>query len=369
MLKKPIYKQSKNPFLAYIKEHISLYGQEHVLLQMVVREMVIESETQFKEDPPYWIIVVKLQFENQINTKIRNFILHYDAVIHQVGNHTANIILRNDWENGVVEANSVLGVVKNGNNKTAYQVEINLEEGTIWKGFVGMFWLGVNHIKEGTDHLLFVLTLVLPACLLVENRRWTKYGGAKYSLLRLLKMITAFTIGHSITLAVGALGLETIPVKFIETMVAVSILVTAIHAIRPMFYGREIYVALGFGFIHGLAFSQTLQNLHLAKDQLVLSLFGFNLGIECMQIVVIMIVIPWFILMSQSVYFKYIKNILAVLVSIAALGWIAERITEMPNVVSQTVDNLFTNHLWFVLSLAILSVLSYFLSRNKLVNT
>ena len=73
-------------------------------------------------------------------------------------------------------------------------------------GFRSLFRLGMRHIAEGTDHLLFLLALLLPAPLLVIGSRWAGFAGVRHSLLRILKIVTAFTVGHSITLALAALG-------------------------------------------------------------------------------------------------------------------------------------------------------------------
>ena len=100
-------------------------------------------------------------------------------------------------------------------------------------GFASIFRLGMRHIAEGTDHLLFLLVLLLPAPLLALGSRWAGFAGARRSLFQILKVVTAFTIGHSITLALAALGLVRVPSRPIEVMIALSILLSAIHALRP----------------------------------------------------------------------------------------------------------------------------------------
>ena len=143
----------------------------------------------------------------------------------------------------------------------------------------------MRHIAEGTDHLLFLLVLLLPApLLLTKGRRWGGFGGVGYSLRRLLLIVTAFTLGHSFTLLLGALGWVRLPSQPVEVLIAVSILVSAGHAVRPLFPGREAWVAAGFGLVHGLAFASTLANLHLEAGPMALSILGFNLGIELMQL-------------------------------------------------------------------------------------
>jgi len=350
----------------YLKAHIHAYINKDNPWDVEIVSMNMDKGTQVLSGPPFWELRVHLNLLPNKNEDTRKFILDYDVVMHEVINHTTLVSVRNDWENGVITDNPVeVGVIsRDMQTMTIKPFEINLKKGSSWKGFTGMFRLGMEHIKNGTDHLLFIITLLLPACLLVSNKKWTVYGGMKYSIFRLLKIITAFTIGHSITLLIGALGLVKIPVQFIEIIIAVSILVSAIHAITPLFYGKEIFIALGFGFIHGLAFSQTLQNLHLVSMDLALSVLGFNLGIEAMQVAVIAATIPWFIIMSQTRYFRIVKNVFASLVSMAAIGWILQRVTGNGNLVSDATDKLLLFSPWLILGLCLFSLTLFALAKR-----
>ena len=350
----------------YLKAHIHAYIDKENPWHMDIVDMNMDKGTQVLSGPPFWELRVHLNLLPNKNEDTRKFMLDYDVVMHEVINHSALVSVRNDWENGIITDNPVeAGVIsRDMKTMTIKPFEVNLKKGSSWKGFTSMFRLGVEHIKSGTDHLLFIITLLLPACLLVSNKKWTGYGGLKYSVFRLLKIVTAFTIGHSITLLIGALGFVKIPAQLIEIIIAVSILVSAIHAITPLFYGKEIFIALGFGFIHGLAFSQTLQNLHLESMDLALSVLGFNLGIEAMQVAVIAATIPWFIIMSQTHYFRIVKNIFAGLVSLAAIGWILQRVTGNSNVISEATDKLLLFSPWMILGLCLLSLTLFVLANS-----
>jgi hypothetical protein len=225
--------------------------------------------------------------------------------------------------------------------------------------------LGVEHIAAGTDHLLFLLTLLLPAPLLVNRKRWAEAGTIRYSLVRIFKIVTAFTIGHSITLLLGATGITDFPPQPIEILIAVSILISAIHAIKPIFPGREMFIAAGFGLIHGMAFATTLVDLNLDAGRMALSIFGFNLGIELMQLLVVAVTIPWLIILSRSVViYSYVRVLGALLAGIAAIGWITERITSKPNLISTFVLNTADYAKWIIALLAVLALLS--LIKGKL---
>lgn len=354
----------------YLKAHIHAYRNRENPWRVDILDMEMDKGTQVLSGPPFWELRVHLQLLPNGNEDTRKFFLDYDVVMHEVMNHIALVSIRDDWENGMITTDNPTeaGVIsRDMQTFTIKPFEINLQKGSNWKGLESMFLLGVDHIRNGTDHLLFIITLLLPACLLVNNKRWAGYGGLRYSIFRLLKIITAFTLGHSITLLLGVLGFVKIPVQLIEITIAVSILVSAIHAIKPLFYGKEIFIALGFGLIHGLAFSQTLQTLHLGATDLLLSVFGFNVGIEAMQIAVIIVTIPWFIIMSQTTYFKAVRNVLAVLVSLAAGGWILQRVTGNDNPLSKATDQLLLFSPWLILGLCMLSLT--LLALTKLAKT
>jgi hypothetical protein len=228
-----------------------------------------------------------------------------------------------------------------------------------------MVGLGMSHIWEGTDHLLFLLMLLLPAPLLVENRRWSRYIGLKESAWKLLRIITAFTLGHSLTLILGTLGLVPFSSRWIEIWIAVSILISAIHAIFPLFYKKETYIAAGFGLIHGLAFSNTLIDLSLSATQTGLSILGFNLGIELMQLLVMCAILPsLLVICSHSLSFYHnIRGIGAAAAIIAALAWMLERITQQSNVIARFLENASSHLVAFIVVIALLAV-GCFLLKN-----
>jgi hypothetical protein len=190
-------------------------------------------------------------------------------------------------------------------NQSFYQVTLTEASGAIsrgftWSGLGGAFRLGARHIAEGTDHLLFLLTLLLPAPLLASAGRWSGRATIRRSLIHILGIVTAFTLGHSLTLALSGLGLVHLPSRPVEVLIAFSILVSAIHAMRPLFPGREALVAASFGLVHGLAFASALNELGVTGWYRLVSLFGFNLGIEGMQLAVVAMTLPALLIASRT---------------------------------------------------------------------
>ncbi|HEY9048241.1 MAG TPA: HupE/UreJ family protein [Ohtaekwangia sp.] len=356
--------QSVDSLKQYLLSHISVSDSLQSNWSITVGNIYTQQTNDVRVGD-YQEIVAEIYLVPTNVNSLRNFTFHCDLVIHQIPNQSIIFSIEQDWQNGVTKDDGrQIGVIAvDIPTGKIWPLKVKLEEGNWFKGFKAMFALGMQHIKEGTDHLLFIITLLLPACLLAEDKKWSGYAGLKYSIVKLLKIVTAFTIGHSIALLIGVWGWIYIPQQFIEVMIAVSILVSAAHAVRPVFYHKEIFIAFGFGFIHGLAFSQTLQELNLSNVDLALSVLGFNAGIEVMQLYIIALIIPWFIMLSQTTQFIYFKNTFACLVGLASVGWIVQRITGADNFISTRVDKVFLFSPWLMAALALLAAVLYTLQK------
>ena len=124
------------------------------------------------------------------------------------------------------------------------------------------------------------------------------------------------------------------PAQPIEILIAVTILISAFHAFRPIYPKKEMLIAGDFGLIHGLAFAETLTNLQLSTKQMVLSILGFNIGIELMQLLIILIAFPILFLLSRTKQYDLIRKAGAVLMMVLAFAWLIERIQDKPNFIT-----------------------------------
>jgi hypothetical protein len=351
----------------YLKAHIHAYVNKNLPWQVEITSLRMDKGQYIESGINYWELVANVAITPQAGESTRKFTLDYDVIMHQVINHAALLSIRSDWETGKLKDTSTaqaMVISRNTADNVIYPVEINLKKGNWFQGFKSMLMLGIEHIKEGTDHLLFLLTLLLPAALIAVGGRWAKHGSTRYSLVRILKIVTAFTIGHSITLLIGATGLIHFPGRQIEVLIAVSILVSAIHALKPIFPGKEMYIAAGFGLIHGMAFAQTLANLNLDWGRMALSILGFNIGIELMQLFVIAITIPWLIILSRTKAYDWVRITGALFAVIASVAWIVERITLKSNPISVIVTRASAQAQWIILLLATIAVLSFFVNKR-----
>ncbi|MCC6436024.1 MAG: HupE/UreJ family protein [Acidimicrobiales bacterium] len=270
----------------------------------------------------------------------REFVVNYDAFFDGDDERSALLIIGRDWKNGVIanEANH-LSVFDENNTSAA----VNLDEGSWLQGMRGTISLGIEHIRTGADHVMFILVLLLPSVLLFGSGVWQPAPRFSASLLRVMKVASAFTVAHSITLTLAALGLLNINSKLVESIIAISIVLAALHNLRPVLANREWMLAFGFGLFHGLGFAGLLDELGLARDQRVWTLLGFNLGVELGQTAIILLTFPTLYLLRRTRYYLTIMRVASLLLALAALGWALERVFEL----RPRVDTLFDPILYY----------------------
>ena len=151
---------------------------------------------------------------------------------------------------------------------------------------------GVWHIWIGFDHILFLLSLLLPAALVWREQRWRAADELRGPAIEVVKVVTAFTVAHSITLSLAALGVISLPSRWVESAIAASVVLAALNNIWPVFHGNRWIVAFGFGLIHGFGFASVLADLGLPQATLVLALVGFNVGVELGQLAIVAAFLP-----------------------------------------------------------------------------
>jgi hypothetical protein len=145
---------------------------------------------------------------------------------------------------------------------------------------------GVWHIWLGLDHVLFLLCLLLPAA----RRRGQLQESSQRSAplwIEVVQVVTSFTVAHSITLSLAALGILSFPARLVESAIAASVVFAALNNLRPMVTRRLWLIAFGFGLVHGLGFASVLADLALPRHALLLALLGFNLGVEVGQLALV----------------------------------------------------------------------------------
>ena len=188
---------------------------------------------------------------------------------------------------------------------------------------------GVWHIWSGYDHLLFLLALLLPGVLRRRAGVWQPVTDARAAFLNVLKIISAFTPAHSLTLSCAALGLIHLPTRLVESAIAASVILAAVNNLVPAWSERSWLMAFGFGLLHGFGFANALRDLGLHPGQLAITLFGFNLGVEIGQLAIVAVFLP--LALSARHWRAYPALVLrtgSVAILAVAAVWFAERVGD-----------------------------------------
>ena len=189
-------------------------------------------------------------------------------------------------------------------------------EGTFLENFGDFLKLGVTHILSGLDHILFVLTLLLVFVSTVE----------------ILKLITTFTVAHSITLILAGTGTVVLSPGIVEPVIALSI---AIMALATGYFGQsrimtnqfnKISLVFFFGLFHGLGFAGLLQEIAIPESKFVSSLFAFNIGIEVGQLIIIAVLVPIILLIKNKPWYGVVVKAIALGIALISVYWFVERV-------------------------------------------
>ena len=185
---------------------------------------------------------------------------------------------------------------------------------------------GIWHIWIGFDHVLFLISLLLPAALLPGVRGWGPAERFAPVFWEAFKVVTAFTVAHSITLSLAALAVIALPSRLVESAIALSVLLAALNNLRPLVLGRRWIVAFVFGLVHGFGFASVLADLGLPQQALLLALVGFNLGVETGQLAIVAVFVPIaFSLRRSWIYRRMIMIGGSTAIALVAAVWLVER--------------------------------------------
>lgn len=213
-------------------------------------------------------------------------------------------------------------------SKDAPAAIMNLASPDRWRQFQDFVLEGVWHILEGYDHILFLLTLLFPAVVLYGRGGWEPRASLRESVVDILKVVTAFTLAHSLTLSLAVLGLVHLPARWVESAIAVTVLLGSLNNLRPVIASRRWAMAFAFGLVHGFGFASVLADLGLHGTNLVLALMGFNCGVELGQLSIVLGVLPFaFLLRHTTLYRCAFMPVAAAAISCISVYWLITRLT------------------------------------------
>ncbi|MCZ8515157.1 HupE/UreJ family protein [Paenibacillus filicis] len=231
---------------------------------------------------------------------IESFTLHYDLLFDDSDPMHINFVL-------FMEGQDVDQTVLDTAHRSYHYV--SLHPAGLWSTLGKYFLLGVEHILTGYDHLLFLVSL-----LLISTR-----------VKDILRIVTAFTVAHSITLFLAATGVVHLPSVWIETGIALTIAYVAVENIVSGKNELRWLLTFAFGLIHGLGFAGALEEIGLPQSYFVSSLLTFNLGVETGQLFVVAVVMPLLLLLQKRPYYRKIMLAGSAVVLVFAVKWALER--------------------------------------------
>jgi len=256
-----------------------------------------------------------LSFTAHCAVPVRQLAIRYTVLDGVDPSHRALLNLRA----GTIVQSGVLG-------GRADAREFDLAAPARWRTFLEYLHAGIGHIWSGIDHLLFLLSLLLPAVLLRRQDQWVPVATARPALLSTLKVVTAFTLAHSVTLSLAALNVVRLPSRLTESVIAASIIIAALNNVFPIVTESRARIAFAFGLLHGFGFASVLADMGLPHGARLLSLCAFNLGIEIGQLAVVLAVMPVvFLLRNDARYQRALMPWGSMSIAALASVWLVQR--------------------------------------------
>ncbi|MEP6897584.1 MAG: HupE/UreJ family protein [Rhodanobacter sp.] len=260
------------------------------------------------------------------------------------------------YHRGIVTIHSgdkIAGAVLGPGNPVA---SLDLREPDRWGEFKSFVTDGIWHIWTGIDHILFLLSLLLPAVLIMRRTkprgggwrlgaavaegsgalmvlaprssgyRWEPVATFWPACLDVIKIVSAFSLSHSITLSLAVLGYVHVPSGLVESGIALSVMVAALNNVYPLVNKRVWLIAFAFGFIHGLGFASALSGLQLPAGAMAASLGGFSVGVEIGQEAIVLAFLPIAFLLRRTRFYQVaMLRWVSVLIVLIAAGWFVQR--------------------------------------------
>lgn len=303
---------------------IANYALQHLKVAAAGHAVELHPENQLIDEHSDGAYLV-LRFHGELPADLKKLSIRYDLMFDIDPQHRGLLQLRQ----GDHVQTAVFSPEKS-------EQTLNLTTPSSFHQFSTFVQEGVHHIWIGIDHILFLLALLLPAVFwrsedeTGETAPEKNIGLFRPSMRRVIKLVTAFTIAHSLTLSLATFNLVSLPSRLVESIIAASVVVVAVNNLWPFFRDRATWVVFVFGLVHGFGFASVLRDLGLPPGSMALSLFGFNLGVEMGQLTVVALFLPVaFLLRDTRFYRQFVFIGGSAVIALVASGWLAERALDL----------------------------------------
>ena len=315
-----VLKENREAILQYIEEHFQItYDEQRVPVEYAevrIRDLTEEEGNYARYD------YVTSSGTVPDSITVRNSLFCEGDPLHR-----SLVCIEKNQKSGQEFEGEFVAMVFGSHNPVQELDLTNIESLLRPRDFV---WQGVLHIWIGTDHILFIVALLLPAVLVRREGKWEPVSDFREAFFSILKIVTIFTVAHSITLSLAALGLIDLQSRLVESVIALSIILVAANTIRPKFNDKTWLIIFGFGLFHGMGFASVMSELPFRMIHLVKVLIGFNVGVELGQLAIVAAVFPIiYCLRSLRLYQPAVLVGGSSVIGLIACIWFVERACDV----------------------------------------
>lgn len=248
--------------------------------------------------------------------------IRYAAVMDVNSEHRGGFHVENNYKTGVVGNHTQIATIHAPGRETA---TVNLQGNSITQQLISFIKEGIIHIWIGLDHVLFLLTLLLTAVLVRSGSQWIPEDGLRRSIWNVVAVVTVFTVAHSITLALAMKGWISLPSRFVESVIALSVLVVVIDNFVSILGKSKWITVFIFGLFHGLGFASVMEEIALDFTSKLVALIGFNVGVEIGQLAIVLVAFPVLYSLRNLNYVNLVLRPASAAIGLLALWWLITR--------------------------------------------
>ena len=277
------------------------------------------------DEPPRTVAgFVQLPFDlGGLDAVPESLVFEYSVLFDEEPDHRGFVLVEHNWATGTFANENRISLVF---SPTSRRQELDLTSSGRLRGFVALAGLGAEHMLLGVDHLMFLLALLLPVALGREGRKWLPHERFAPTLRNAATIFTALAAAHIAALGLAALDLVRLPDLLVETLIALSVALAAIHLLLPLLRRQVWWSLFGLGLFHGFGFAAALLGLGAVEEHLGLSVLAFGLGIAAAQLLVPLVLVPvLFLVRRLTLYARVALPAAAVAMILVSGVWTIER--------------------------------------------
>ena len=302
----------------YLKAHFSISDASGEMMLEFSDAQLFEEDSRFIQYP---YRIGSLPRQNKIT--VRNRIFLTPDLMSSDRLHRSVIVVEYNKAAGSEYGDENVAMVF-GPDVTEREIDL-ADPATVleWRDFLKQ---GLLHIAIGLDHIVFILLILLTVVLHREGKRWKGQPDFAAVLWKALKVITTFTVAHSITLSLAAVGLVSFNTTMIEIIIALSIMVLAIANMLPISTTHNLILIFAFGLFHGLGFASVMGDLQFRTVLMERILLLFNVGVEIGQVLIAVVLLPLlYLIRNHPRYHTYVVIPVSLISACIATYWVAQR--------------------------------------------